>query len=60
MTALPACIEDAKEECASNEILFELARKNTQNTIKALVEPLLKHDSRYILKIVDERGNIYE
>lgn len=60
MTALPACKEDAENECKSNELLFELAQENAVNTIKALTNPLLEQYEGYSLRIVDEGGDCYE
>lgn len=42
--AYAACIEDAKSESASNDQIFELARDNSENLVRALIEPLLKQN----------------
>lgn len=57
MAAFPACRADVEEECKSNEVLFELARENAANTIKALVKPLLEQYEEYSLEIVSEGGS---
>ncbi|MCM1046641.1 MAG: DUF4230 domain-containing protein [Candidatus Gastranaerophilales bacterium] len=59
-TAIPACRADAREECLSNETLFELAKENAANTINALMKPLMEQYGEYALTIVDEEGNGYE
>ena len=58
MAAFPACRADVEEECKSNEVLFELARENAGNTIKALVKPLLEQYEEYSLEIVSEGGQL--
>lgn len=60
ISALPQCRQDAEDECNSNEMLFELARENAVNTIKALVDPLLDGMEGYTLVILDNEGNKYE
>lgn len=60
MTAFPACRADVEEECKTNDVLFELARENAANTIKALVKPLLEQYEEYSLEIVSEGGSSYE
>lgn len=60
VTAIPACRADARDECLSNEMLFELAKENAVNTINALMKPLMEQYREYSLEIVDEEGNSYE
>ena len=59
-TAFPACRADVEEECKSNGVLFELARENAANTVKALAKPLLEQYQEYSLEIVGEGGFAYE
>lgn len=58
--ALAACKEDARTECSTNELLFELARENAGNTVKALTAPLLEQYPEYALEILGEGGYRYE
>lgn len=51
ITALPACKADAEADCKSNELIFELAKENAVNTIKALMQPFLAQNKDYILEI---------
>lgn len=51
ITALPACKADAEADCKSNELIFELAKENAVNTIKALMQPFLTQNKDYILEI---------
>ena len=60
ITALPQCRQDAEDECSTNETLFDLARENAVNTIKALINPLLESVDGYTLVIVDKEGKNYE
>lgn len=59
-TAFPACKADAEEECSANELIFEQARENAVNTVKALTQPLLAQYTEYSLEIVDEGGVSHE
>lgn len=51
ITALPACKADAEADCKSNELIFELAKENAVNTIKALMQPFLTQNKDYTLEI---------
>lgn len=50
--AYKACIEDAKKESAEESTIYELAKQNAQNIMKALINPLIEQlDSDYVLEI---------
>ncbi|NLL06918.1 MAG: DUF4230 domain-containing protein [Clostridiaceae bacterium] len=50
--AYKACIEDAKKESAEESAIYELAKQNAQNIMKALINPLIEQlDSDYVLEI---------
>lgn len=40
--AFKVCCEDAKAECAQQEALFDLAKENAEDILKALIDPFIK------------------
>lgn len=60
ITSLPACKADAEADCKSNGLMFELAKENAVNTIKALMQPFIEQNSDYTLEIQGEGGDSYE
>ncbi|MGN0634607.1 MAG: DUF4230 domain-containing protein [Acutalibacteraceae bacterium] len=52
--AYKLCIADAQKKAMDNEDVLQLARENTVNFIKGLIEPLVEQlDEKYTVKIVD-------
>ncbi|HCW72591.1 MAG TPA: hypothetical protein DHM90_01050 [Clostridiaceae bacterium] len=49
--AYDACIEDAIKESSEEDEIFEIARANAENSMKALVTPFIK-DTDYELKVI--------
>jgi len=51
-SAYKVCKEDARSEAEEQEAIFEMAQKNAQNTLTALVEPFLEQvDEEFTLVI---------
>lgn len=50
--AYAACIADAKEESSKNQEIIRLAKENTKDMVKALIEPLLEQQKEpYTLEV---------
>ena len=50
--AYKACEEDAQSESEKEEAIFELAKQNAENIVRALIEPFMEQlDSAYTLDI---------
>lgn len=60
ITALPACKADAEAECMSNKMIFELAKENAVNTVRALTQPFLDQNKDYSLVITGGKGGFDE
>lgn len=58
ITALPACKADAEAECMSNQMIFELAKENAVNTVRALTQPFLDQNKDYSLVITGGEGGL--
>ena len=47
-----ACIADAGSECRGNEVFLQMAKENCENTVKALLMPIIENqDESYELVI---------
>lgn len=52
-TAYSACEEDAKKESGNQKAIYELARQNACNVLKALIHPIVEQaDEEYTLSII--------
>ena len=50
--AYAACIADAGSECRGNEVFLQMAKENCENTVKALLMPIIENqDESYELVI---------
>lgn len=50
--AYKACIQDVTNESAKKEAIYELAEKNAENMIEALISPFVKQlDAEYVVEI---------
>lgn len=50
--AYKACIEDVTKESSKKEAIYELAEKNAENMVEALISPFVKQlDAEYVIEI---------